>query len=192
MTAPVKFGFTLAELLISLGILGVIATFTIPKVLTSQQNSKYNSIAKEVAGAMSQAMILYKRDQGAIQAGTTMGSFTPYLNYVAVDTLSTVDDVGGGTFTCPSTGNGTCIRLHNGATIWYRNAVSFGGTGNLNAIYFKVDPTGVADTTTAVDLFMYINGKITDEGHIDANTVSSDFTRSPNLSLNPSWWSDWQ
>lgn len=37
---PGYFGFTLAELLIALGILGVIATFTIPKILSAQQDSK--------------------------------------------------------------------------------------------------------------------------------------------------------
>lgn len=43
-------GFTLAELLIALTILGVIATFTIPKILTAQQASTYNAIAKETMG----------------------------------------------------------------------------------------------------------------------------------------------
>lgn len=40
-------GFTLAELLISLAILGVIATFAIPKVLNSQQDEKKASVLKE-------------------------------------------------------------------------------------------------------------------------------------------------
>lgn len=42
-------GFTLAELLIALAILGVIAAFSIPKVLSAQQNQTYNAIAKEAA-----------------------------------------------------------------------------------------------------------------------------------------------
>ncbi|MBL8031855.1 MAG: prepilin-type N-terminal cleavage/methylation domain-containing protein [Candidatus Doudnabacteria bacterium] len=45
-------GFTLAELLIALVILGVIATFTIPKVLYANQNTKYNAIAKEAMGTI--------------------------------------------------------------------------------------------------------------------------------------------
>lgn len=39
--------FTLAELLIALAILGVIATFTIPKILATQQTQQYNAIAKD-------------------------------------------------------------------------------------------------------------------------------------------------
>lgn len=46
-------GFTLAELLIALGILGVIATFTIPKLLQSQQNSEKKSVFKETIAALS-------------------------------------------------------------------------------------------------------------------------------------------
>ncbi len=40
-------GFTLAELLIALALLGVIATFTIPKVLQANTDAKYNAEAKE-------------------------------------------------------------------------------------------------------------------------------------------------
>lgn len=191
MRIPVRTGFTLAELLIALGILGVIATFTIPKVLSAQQSSKYSSIAKEAAATMSNAMELYKHQYGSLQSGTSMGDLTPYLNYAMLDTVSTVDDVGSGTYTCPSA-SGTCIKLHNGATLWYWNNVSFAGTGALNAIYFKVDPSGTADDTDAINFFMYTNGRVSDEGHIADNTVSSDYTRNANLSLNPTWWSDWQ
>ncbi|HEY9745532.1 MAG TPA: prepilin-type N-terminal cleavage/methylation domain-containing protein [Oculatellaceae cyanobacterium] len=48
-------GFTLAELLIALSILGLIATFTIPKVLVAQQDMTYRANAKDVAAAISAA-----------------------------------------------------------------------------------------------------------------------------------------
>ena len=53
-------GFTLAELLIALAILGVIATFTIPKILDSGTDSKRNAIAKEIAATVSGAYQNYK------------------------------------------------------------------------------------------------------------------------------------
>ena len=53
-------GFTLAELLIALAILGVIATFAIPKVLNSQQDGKLNAIGKETAAALSEAYQVYR------------------------------------------------------------------------------------------------------------------------------------
>lgn len=45
-------GFTLAELLIALGILGVIAAFAIPKVLSSQQDSKRKAIFRETIASI--------------------------------------------------------------------------------------------------------------------------------------------
>ena len=108
-------GFTLAELLIALVILGLIATFTIPKVLQSQQNAQYKSSAKEVASMIS----------GAYQAALSTGKnkiyvydLTPYMNYVAVDTVSQFNDpetLGYGTpGQCGDAANWypLCLRLH--------------------------------------------------------------------------------
>lgn len=49
-------GFTLAELLISLAILGLIATFTIPKIMSAQQNNEYSAIAQEDIATLSAAL----------------------------------------------------------------------------------------------------------------------------------------
>lgn len=51
-----KAGFTLAELLISLAILGVIATFTIPKVLNAQQDSKRKAVLRETLASLEAVM----------------------------------------------------------------------------------------------------------------------------------------
>lgn len=56
----VYLGFTLAELLISLAILGVIATFTIPKIIKAQQDAKFNAIAKEAATMVTGAYQQYQ------------------------------------------------------------------------------------------------------------------------------------
>lgn len=48
-----RFGFTLAELLVSLLILGEIATFTIPKILSSQQEQRKKAVFKETISTLS-------------------------------------------------------------------------------------------------------------------------------------------
>lgn len=54
-------GFTLSELLIALGILGIIAAFSIPKILNTQRDNRYNASAHEVAAAIGEAYSLYTK-----------------------------------------------------------------------------------------------------------------------------------
>jgi prepilin-type N-terminal cleavage/methylation domain-containing protein len=187
-------GFTLAELLIALAILGVIATFTIPKILMSQQSGQDNARIKDALAMVSQAYSILKNNN-SLSSSTTMGDLTPYMNYVNVDTATSVDMPWGGVYTCNS-GGYVCLRLHTGTILEYQSAVSFGGTNTTNALWFVVDADGkyngnTGRTTPGVGFcgFLYYNGRLTSHGNIDANTVSSDQTRNPNPTLDPSWFS---
>ena len=109
-------GFTLAELLVALAILGQIAVFTIPKVLNSQQNSQKKAIAKEAAAMLSGAFQQYQLNNTVTNA-TSMNNLTQYMNYVSVDTGSAIDSFPGyGSATVPCSFN-HCLRLHNGALL---------------------------------------------------------------------------
>lgn len=52
-TRTKQVGFTLSELLIALGILGIIAVFTIPKIIASNTDAQKKAIFREVYGALS-------------------------------------------------------------------------------------------------------------------------------------------
>jgi len=191
-------GFTLAELLIALLILGEISTFTIPKIIYSQQNQKYNAVAKESAAMISGAYQQYQYSGNSI---TTMsaGALTPYFNYLSIDTSGTlIDDVStGGSITCSAAN--PCFKLHNGATIhhWGDNFCSTPPT----AIPYDLDPDGVYSGTTngsgkSVRFFLYNTGRITTEGALDTNTQWSNtgsstcqLSRSALPSHDPSWLS---
>lgn len=183
-------GFTLAELLIALAILGVIATFTIPKVLTAQQDSKYNAAAKEVAAMISGAYTVYAQTH-TVTSGTTPGDLTPYMNFIAADTTSTVDafyeSVTHDCATYP------CLKLHNGGMISYETG-GFTGTDTTNAIYFYFDPDGkVTDGTTngpgkSVCFWLYYNGRLSSYSNITPGTVYAGGTANPDPVADPPWF----
>ena len=159
-------GFTLAELLISLVILGVIAIFTIPKILATSQNAAYTSEYKEAQGIVSAAYVNYAAQNG-YSTNTTFGAITPYLNYVSTSTTASIDDVtGAGGWGCG--GTRMCFYLHNGSVLDIDITTSFGSTNGTIRVFF--DPDGVYSGTTngagkAQDFYLYYNGRVDSAAH---------------------------
>lgn len=179
-------GFTLAELLICLAVLGVIATFTIPKILSAQQNIQYKSVAKEAMGAVAAAYDSYKAQIG-VNAYTSPSDFITVLNYVKIQTSGAIDRTYGSTGSFSCTAGSPCYVLANGAILkdpdvkWGGDGTGnyFGGTSTTNYVYFYLDPDGTdADAGTtdgpgkSVQLNIYYNGRVTDAG----NCKSGDTT----------------
>lgn len=188
-------GFTLAELLIALTILGVIATFTIPKIISNQQNNKFNALSKEAAGTLTAAYANFKLNS---QTTTTMypGDLFASINYVKLDSSSTIDgEQTQGSSTCASPG-APCIKLHNGAMIMAWDVCGhFGGNGTTNAVWYQIDPDGVVtDGTTngpgkSLVFALYHSGRLATYGTIASNTASQSCTMSADATKDPPWFS---
>jgi prepilin-type N-terminal cleavage/methylation domain-containing protein len=186
-------GFTLAELLISLAILSIIATFTIPKILVTQQGQKYNSSAKEtfsmVSGAYQNLLL-----NSTASSGTSAIDLSPYMNYISVDSTSIIDNVNTGTTTSCDSSNGLCLNLHNGGKLLLLK-YTFNGTSPTNALFFQFDPDGVVtDGTTngpgkSVKFAVYYNGMLTSRNNFLTGTQNSSGTYNPTTSNDPSWFS---
>lgn len=171
-----KNGFTLAELLIALGILGTLAVFTIPKVLLVQQGQKYNAITKEAIATISEAFLAYQQENG-LNPNMKAKEFVPYLNYVRQDVLASTEIDGGYASGTPRTcsTNRPCLFLHNGAALMFED-VSFGGTATTNAVVFFIDPDGqISSSPEGRGLYfaLYYNGRITDQGNYLPGTTTS-------------------
>ena len=185
-------GFTLAELLIALAILGVIATFTIPKIITSQQNAKYQAVAKETVSTIAAAYQQYKIQNG-VSSSMSSYALTPYFNYVKTDSGRTIDSYyGSGTKDCTSE---TCYVLHNGGVLRPYNT-TFGGTSSTNSVWYLFDPDGaVSDGTTngpgkSIYFILYYDGRVTSWNTMAAGTYDSAEGASPACATcDPPWFS---
>lgn len=171
-------GFTLAELLISLLILGVIATLAIPKLLQAQQSQQKIAITKEAIASVSGAYNTYKL-QNTVTSATGMDDLIADLNYVREETAMIVDHKPGVASADCSTVPVKCYRLHNGAILWYSTVSGrFTGTTNNDYLLFLIDPDGAYSNGDAqgkaVELFLYTTGRLTSRA-----VVANDPARDP-------------
>lgn len=66
-----RFGFTLAEVLITLGIIGVVAAMTIPTLIANTNSAKFRSQFKKTISTLSQAGLMAQAQYDFDYAGTT-------------------------------------------------------------------------------------------------------------------------
>lgn len=79
-------GFTLAEVLITLGIIGVVAAMTMPALIQNARNRELESALKKGASEIAQALDMYKAENGEpITNSVTPHNFKPaIINYFNV------------------------------------------------------------------------------------------------------------
>ncbi|WP_303674651.1 hypothetical protein [Vampirovibrio chlorellavorus] len=198
----IRAGFSLSELLISLLILAEIATFTIPKVLSAQQNGQNNARAKSVAAMISEAFYIHKIN-GLVNANTRATDLTPYMNYISYDTTSgsTVDNTPRYSwwYTCNSFY--PCMDLHGGGVLLLLNNCRLGGTTSLNYLDFLYDPDGTFNGDYVVNTFngqgksiyfaLYADGFLTTRNKMRAGSIQGGCagTTGPDTGFDPSWFS---
>jgi prepilin-type N-terminal cleavage/methylation domain-containing protein len=193
-------GFTLAELLIALAILGLIATFTIPKIVSAQRSERARSGAKETAAMLSTAYQVYLKDRDFKRPTVFYPSeLKPYFNYASIEKSEAAIDslpTGWGGFNCNTAD--TCYRLHNGAVLAAYDGYWMDATNPAMAVFFYYDPDGIntyGSTTgdgpgRALFFALYGNGRIRTMGSIEPSTSFVGLgTYSANPALDPSWFS---
>ena len=174
-------GFTVAELLISLSILGVMAAFVIPKLLDVSQTDLYNQRTKDALAAVAGAYSAYKAAHGGSIPGNFNGSMImPYLNYVGQQNGGSIDwSPGLGTLPCaPTSGADPCLKLHSGGILTISTR-GFGGTNPNNVLVYWFDPDGLPSTNptdysgTSTMILLYYNGFVTTAGGMLPNSCDS-------------------
>lgn len=187
-------GFTIAELLIGLAIIALIAIFTIPNVLNSMQGQEDKRITQDAIKRIQSAYQKYRLNANATSA-TTFANITPYLNYARVETAKVVDDMQTtGTHTCGGSGY-VCVELDTGASIFYHPFMTFNTADSVGCISLYIDPdnkeTVVGSTNgpgKSVPIFLFYDGKIRDRSRLTVNCVSSFNTYTNVSTFVPPWF----
>lgn len=120
-----KLAFTLAEVLITLGIIGIIAEATIPTLMNNVNNAENKAAFKKSFSTMSQVMTSVVADQGSLAGAFTDNNsfrdlFLPYFKSV-----KSCNDGDSSCWTC--NGQRTVDKFMNGALVtsigswWYVN-----------------------------------------------------------------------
>ena len=66
-------GFTLAEVLITLSIIGIVAAMTLPSVITNSRNKQLEAGLKKSYSVISQALEMYRAENGEpLKAGESI------------------------------------------------------------------------------------------------------------------------
>ena len=129
-----RFGFTLAEVLITLGIIGVVAAMTIPTLMNQSSQAVFRTGLKKMVSVLNQAITmnvaLNDSDFSALPSGDTTGSVWGMLQSrmnVMKTTVSATTDMGSASGAPFNTSNYT-MYLSDGMTIAVNTAKGNCGT----------------------------------------------------------------
>lgn len=107
VSAGKKLGFTLAEVLITLGIIGIVAQMTIPTLINSVNDQVYKTSYKKAFSELSQALMQATSD-GALESATGLYDAAHMNNYKTIMSyFKTIK---------------TCYNLTDNSACWVQNA----------------------------------------------------------------------
>jgi prepilin-type N-terminal cleavage/methylation domain-containing protein len=142
-------GFTLSELLVSLAILGLIAAFAIPKVLTAVGEGSSRAIGSELYGMIAESyQAVATANNGNVPRTVTTQNLVARMNVSRIATVTTAVN-----------GEDRLATMPNGGQLGYASTDSFGDTG-LGVVGFWIDPDGAGTLNTPITVYLGADGRI--------------------------------
>jgi hypothetical protein len=178
---------------VALAIVGVVATYTIPKVLTAQSVSAYNAQTHEVVGMLAEAYQKHLQ-LGKVTVNTTPLDLIQYINHVRVMPSGTVIDlnpnhVAGASWTCSATD--VCLQLHTGGILMLQGGhpmTRLIPNEFLSAFY---DPDGIyTGKADSAWLLLYYTGRVSSGANLGPNdciSIYCPFAAYASAGNDPSW-----
>jgi prepilin-type N-terminal cleavage/methylation domain-containing protein len=191
-----KQGFTMSELLIGLGILGLIAAFSVPKLLNVSNAALANAKVHKAAQAVVNGLEKWTQENGR-SASTTPANIMNVVQHNGLITDGRSVDWTPGTsddFTCvtnPAADHeSSCYQMPDGSVLFFilhwssADFTSF-GTSPENSLYFGVDPDGIvtedtsrSSTSNTTAFYLSFNGRLRERGRLKdgSNTLQPQWT----------------
>jgi prepilin-type N-terminal cleavage/methylation domain-containing protein len=148
--------FTLAELLVSLSVLGLVAAFAIPKVLIATSDASLKAVGRETFATMAGAFQAYKADkQGVVGTNLTVADLLPYIGYSKAGAATDMTNE-------TTTTNGFIV-FSTGAVLGYDTTDTFApnttGVLKTGTLGFEIDPDGAGTSADAATAFLAADGR---------------------------------
>ena len=124
-----KIGFTLAEVLITLGIIGIVAAMTLPSLINNKKNKELETAFKKNYSVLSQALNMYYAQNGERLTSDIIGSRE--LKLILIKYMNVLHDCGWGTDTSKA-----CIPNYGDPDRNSQVYKNFTGTNNINLNLF--------------------------------------------------------
>lgn len=178
-------GFTLSELLVSLAVLGLIAAFAIPKVLSAVADSSTKAIGKEAISVISSAYDSLKAENsGFVARSTTIAQLVARMN-AERDVLAANYAANG---VAAQAGSTNALKLQSGGIIYYNNTDTFVRNGTAEGtMAFRIDPDGEGNFGS-VSVYLGFDGRlwVADELYAaGTGTQVSPFNATYNIASEP-------
>ena len=143
-------GFTLAEVLVTLGIIGVVSAMTVPSLMQNYQRQSYVTQLHKVYNELSQALVRYQTDKNAVNLTEAGLSLQDNFNYFVSDYFKTVQKCDNSLTPCFDDN----YKTLNGGGVNFSNGTSY-VLASGSAIRFILSASGDKIGQFGVD----INGK---------------------------------
>lgn len=163
-----KKAFTLAEILITLGIIGVVAAMTIPTLINQTTKRGIITAFNKDFSDISNALMMVKKDNGGFVAGgigsTPTGVISSLENYMKFVKVCSNNSYTEGCFDYAGA-SASNLKMLNGAAYWWATRPSFPGAilpnGSVIIVYNSnatCTSMGIIDVGLCANIMIDVNG----------------------------------
>ncbi len=152
-----KSGFTLAEVLLVLVIIGVVASLTIPTLMSNTSGNEYKAALKKAIATTGNALTMHYALEGL--TAQDYSTATDLVNYLFKERLSTIE--GASTFTDSAACGGATFTTADGMIFCVTNFASVSTStegGASNEVCDSYSKIPCAQSTTMPNLWIDVNG----------------------------------